>query len=141
MTLYLDTSLLVAALTNEFESARIQNWLAKQAAGSLAISEWVETEFSSALSLKLRTQQIEAAHRVEALAMFVRLKSESLLLLPITGPQFRTATYFVDQFRLGLRAGDALHLAVCAEHGATLCSLDRRLVEAGPPLGIKTDLI
>lgn len=35
----LDTSLLVAALTNESESARIQNWFARQTAGSLAISE------------------------------------------------------------------------------------------------------
>lgn len=138
MTLYLDTSLLVAALTNEAESARIQNWLAQQAAGSLAISEWVETEFSSALSLKLRTQQIEAVHRVEARAMFVRMRSESFLVLPIEAGQFRMAAHFVDQFSLGLRAGDALHLAICAEHGATLCSLDRRLVDAGQPLGIKT---
>lgn len=101
----------------------------------------METEFSSALSLKLRTQEIDAANRVEALAMFVRLRTESLAVLPLTGAQFRTPTYFVDQFRLDLRASDALRLAVCTEHDATLCSLDKRLVEAGPPFGIKTDLI
>lgn len=141
MTLYLDTSLLVAALTNEADSRRIQNWLAEQTVGSLAISEWVETEFTSVLSLKLRTQQIEAAHRVEARAMFVRLRSESFLVLPIAAEQFRMAAHFVDQSRLGLRAGDALHLAICAEHGATLCSLDRRQGDAGEPLGIKAVLI
>jgi len=36
------------------------------------------------------------------------------------------------------RAADALHLAICADHGATLCTLDRRLSEAGPALGVKT---
>jgi len=36
------------------------------------------------------------------------------------------------------RAADALHLAICADHGATLCTLDRRLGEAGPALGVKT---
>lgn len=31
-----------------------------------------------------------------------------------------------------LRAGDALHLTVCADQGVTLCTLDRRLAEVGP---------
>jgi len=42
---------------------------------------------------------------------------------------------------LALRAGDALHLAICADHGATLCTLDRRLSEAGSTLGVKTMLL
>ena len=55
--------------------------------------------------------------------------------------QFRTAARFVDQYALGLRAGDALHLAICADHGVTLCTLDRRLSETGPALGGKTTLL
>lgn len=138
MTLYLDTSLLVAALTNEAESGGIQNWLGQQAPGSLAISDWVTTEFSSALSIKLRTGQIEFDHRADALAMFARLTAESLTILPVSGLQFRTAARFADQHLLGLRAGDALHLAICADEGATLCTLDRHLGKVGPALGVKT---
>jgi predicted nucleic acid-binding protein len=54
------------------------------------------------------------------------------------GGHFRAAAKFVDQHALGLRAGDALHLATAAEHGATVCTLDRCLAEAGPLLGVST---
>ena len=118
----------------------MQAWLAEQEPGSLGISDWVTTEFSSALSVKLRSGQIEASHRAAALAMFTRLSAESLTLLPVSGVQFRAAARFADQFALGLRAGDALHLAICADRGATLCTLDRRLGEAGPAVGVKTAL-
>lgn len=138
---YLDTSLLVAALTNEAETERMQAWLAAQEPGDLAISEWVATELSAALSLKLRKGEINQAHRAEALALFARLRADSFVALPISAIEFRTAAHFVDQYALGLRAGDALHLAICANHGATLCTLDRRLSEAGPKLGAKTLLL
>ena len=141
MSLYLDTSLLVAALTNEAETARMQAWLAAQPPDELTISDWVVTEFSSALSIKLRTGQLRPAHRADALSMFTRLLAESFTLLPIGGQQFRTAARYADQYALGLRAGDALHLALCADHGATLCTLDRRLGEAGAALGVKTMLL
>jgi hypothetical protein len=46
--LYLDTSVLVAALTNEAETEAIQRWLGQQTGDELAISDWVVTELSSA---------------------------------------------------------------------------------------------
>jgi uncharacterized protein len=139
--LYLDTSLLVAALTNEAETGRIQSWLGQQTEDDLAISDWAVTEFSSALSIKLRAGRIEPAHRAESLAVFTRLTTESFAIVPVSRLQFRTAARLANQHALGLRAGDALHLAICADHGATLCTLDRRLDDAGSALGIKTMLL
>jgi len=34
-----------------------------------------------------------------------------------------------------------LHLAVASEQGATVYTLDQRLAEAGPPLGVSTLLL
>jgi predicted nucleic acid-binding protein len=58
--------------------------------------------------------------------------------LSVAASHFRIAAKYVDQHALGLRAGDALHLAVAADHGAVVCTLDQRLAEAGPVLGVAT---
>lgn len=141
MSCYLDTSLLIAALTNETCTERAQTWLSEQSPGGLFISDWVITEFSSALSIKVRTGALSAQHRAEALAMFTRLTAESFTLLPISSSHFLTAARYVDDHALGLRAGDALHLAVAGQRGATLCTLDRRLAEGGLALGVATQLL
>jgi predicted nucleic acid-binding protein len=139
--IYADTSVLVAALTEEGQTARARTWLLEREIGEVTISDWVVTEFSAALSVKIRTRQIAPEHRTNALSSFNRLISESLASLPISGKHFQSAAQLADQYSLGLRAGDALHLAIAADHGATLCTLDRRLAEAGPVLGVKTLLL
>ena len=81
--LYLDTSVLVAALTNEPRTSEIQEWLAAQPPEQLAISDWVVTEFSGALSLKVRTGRLTSAQRAEALAVFASLTEASFTVLSL----------------------------------------------------------
>ena len=135
---YLDTSLLVAALTREAASGRVQNWLVAQPPATVAISTWVVTEFSAALSLKVRTGDIDALYRARALAAFARYCDETFSVLAVPQVSFQTAAHFADRNDLALRAGDALHLAICAEYGVELCTLDRRLAKAGPSVGVPT---
>ncbi len=139
--LYVDTSILVAALTNEARTAEVQDWLAEQQAGELSISDWVVTECSAALSMKLRTGQLQVAERAEALAVFAEMVDASFHVLPVTGTDFRVAARFADQHPLGLRAGDALHLAVASSRGARIRALDKGLVSAAEALGVSASVI
>ena len=139
---YLDTSVLVSAVTaNEAASERVRAWFDRQQAGDLVISEWVATEFSAALSIKLRTGALSLTQRAQALGIFGAMRDSSLRFLSIESAHFRVAARLCDQFSLGLKAGDALHLAVAFDNGATLCSLDRRQVEAAGSLGVMAELI
>jgi uncharacterized protein len=132
---YVDSSVLVSALTNEAASPRIQLWLEMQEPDSLRISLWVETELSSALSLKVRTGALTPALREICLRGFAALKDESLTVTPIKPKHFVLAARLVDASPLGLRAADALHLAVSMDIGATLCTLDKRFADAAAAAG------
>jgi predicted nucleic acid-binding protein len=138
LILYLDTSVLVAVFTPEADSGRVVAWMSRQAHEDFAVSDWVVTEFSAALSVKLRRRQIAPAHQAAALARFGQFCADNASVLPVVREHFQAAAEFADRYAIGLRAGDALHLAITAEHGAILCTLDRRLGEAGPRLGIAT---
>jgi predicted nucleic acid-binding protein len=138
--LYIDTSVLVSALTNEADAALSQTWLAKRETSELTISDWIVTEFASALSIKLRTGTLRAQDRAAALTTFTRLAAESLRVLQVTRKDFRAAR-LADQSQLKLRVGDAHHLAICANQGASLCTLDRRLGKAASQVGAESVLL
>ncbi|MCE3290313.1 MAG: twitching motility protein PilT [Caulobacter sp.] len=138
---YLDTSLIVSLITNEAHTPDARGWLSNHLTDELAISLWVTTEVSSALSMKLRTGQIDAAERGQAASAYAALVAGSLLNLPISTTAFTVAARYSDREDLGLRGPDALHLAIAAEHGAELCTMDRPLARAALALGLPVHLI
>jgi predicted nucleic acid-binding protein len=135
LTLYLDTSAIVALLAEEPASGPLQAWLSAREADGLATSRWTATEVASALSLKVRTGEFTLAQRAEAAAGW-RAWREGLGLLDIEAADFETAAAFASRPDLSLRAGDALHLAVAAASGCALVTLDERMAKAAPQVGV-----
>lgn len=136
MNVYVDTSLIVAACTSEMRSNFAQKWLQSQDAGVLLMSEWTRTEFAAAISMKVRSGQLPAAERADAFAAFRLLVKDSFHIAPVSTSDFINGGRLAEQSNLGLRAGDALHLAICHAHGASLATFDKDQHEASLALGI-----
>lgn len=141
MSLYLDTSVIVSFLAREPASERVLGWFEANAEEQLCISDWVTTEVASALSMKVRTGKLDLDARAIALSAFARLEAETFVRIGIRPHHFRAAARLVDNQALGLRAGDALHLAIASAEGLTLATVDKRLHASGPALGIATRLL
>lgn len=137
---YLDTSIVVSAITNEARSGEIYVWLA-QLIETPFVSGWVQAELSAALSVKMRTRTITAAENRVARQTFRELLRTNFGDVPIFASDFGRASNLAENYQMGLRGGDALHLAVAERHGATLCTLDKGQADAGRALNIETRLI
>lgn len=94
--------MLVAALTPEAATERVQVWLSRQDPAILLISEWVATEVAFALSMKICMDQLSVEERAKVAGLFTRLKSDSLTGVPITHDHFLAAARLADQYRIGL---------------------------------------
>lgn len=139
--LYLDTSLLVAAFTHEPATERVLALLERPGSEPLLVSDWVTTEFAAALSTKIRTRELDEPYRARALVLFAMSVAASMDVAGVTPAHFTEAARLAGYHMLGLRAGDALHLAVASDKGATLCTLDKRLASAGKTLNVATALV
>jgi predicted nucleic acid-binding protein len=141
LTLYLDTSLLIAIFTHESASERSRTWLSDNEREAKAISWWVETEAAAALSMKVRTRQVNPEQRALLAAGIRQLVSSSFMKFEVKQDHFVAAARLADNALSGLRAGDALHLAIAAASGSVLCTLDKGLAQAGIELGVATELV
>ena len=111
---YVDTSVLVALLTNESKSAAVSRWYG-ECDEDLVSATWCVTEFASALGIKQRTGQIDETTAHAAWQQFGRLCSNDLRLLPVDPATFHRAALLVLDPASGLRSGDSLHLAAALD--------------------------
>lgn len=136
--LYLDTSVLVPLFINEPESDSVRVWFNAHAGETLAISDWTLTEFASAMGIKVRDKGLKPDEARKACALMTKLAADSLKVFTPTRSDYSKSADHLGHHALGLRAGDALHLAVAHNEGAEcLYTLDRRLIEAGRKLKVK----
>jgi hypothetical protein len=137
--IYLDTSVLVAMHTHETSTAAIQGWYAGLGDTPLYSALWCVTEFGSALSIKQRTGQMTAKQATQAWKQFEAQCDGDLRLVQVNGDAFRHAAELARDSDSGLRAGDALHLAVAAQLKlSSLFTLDTVMRTSAERLGMKS---
>lgn len=135
--LYLDTSFLVPYFVLEESSEKVEKYLLAIRGQQLAISTWTSTEFVSAVGLKVRRKELGENAASDVLAAFRLVAKEYFTCLQVATADFNMAAEFLERWNLGLRAGDALHLAVARSSGARqLLTLDEKLLEAAKSLRI-----
>jgi predicted nucleic acid-binding protein len=134
---YFDTSFLVPLILPEATSEPIAKFFAGLPDGDLAVSHWTRVEFSSLLAREVRMGGLNAESAREADARFEAMVDESFAVILPNGDDFDLAKEYLAHYETGLRAGDALHLAVAKNHGAeAIYSLDKALLKAGKNLGV-----
>jgi predicted nucleic acid-binding protein len=139
--IYVDTSIFVALCTAEPKSADVSKWY-ENSSEKLISSTWAFTEFSSALSIKIRTDQITEIQSHEAWKKFEALCQSDVELMPIESKIYYSAGVLAIDSKSNLRAGDALHLAAAKSFKTkSIVTLDKVLGKNAARLKIKTIMI
>lgn len=136
---YLDSSLVVAAVSAEAGTAAALEWLGR--GEDILTSDWLVTEAAAALSQKRRMQILSAYEHRQAVEALHGEMLSAYPCLPVTRQDFRLAAQFTERAETGLRAGDALHLAIAFGADATLVTFDKKQARAGELLQVQTLLL
>lgn len=136
MALYADTCILLPLFFRDASTEAALAWLEGAGNETILTSPWTRTEFASAAGIMARRGDITAELHRQGLERFDRLVSARLAVEAIDTADFDRARAWLTDFRSGLRAGDALHLAVCMRLSATLCTAHDTLARAAEKLGV-----
>lgn len=134
---YFDTSFLAPLVREEKTSSRIARFMAGMPTGELAISRWTEVEVASLLARDVRMRALRDEEAREADAFFENIVRDSFIVLLPGADDYALARRYLRAYETGLRAGDALHLAIAGNHqAAAIYSLDNKMIKAGKILGL-----
>lgn len=89
----------------------------------------------------MRTGGLSTDDAERVIQVYDRELVPALVMVPLESADFANADACLRGWRTGLRAGDALHLAIAAGRGACLCSLDQSFVRAALRLKLEARLI
>ncbi len=139
--LYFDTSFLAPLILPEATSDKIAAFVRRLSTEELTVSHWTRVGFSSLIAREVRVGGLDVQAAARADARFEAMVDESFSVLLPNADDFALARRYLGQFETGLRAGDALHLAVASNHrAAVIYSLDKTLLKAGKILDLPVSM-
>jgi uncharacterized protein len=134
---YFDTSFLVPLFLEEASSLKVANYLAANASAGCATSRWTRLEFGSLLGIRVRRQLLKGDEALRIEASLDNLLA-SFTLFDIQQSELGLASDMMREHGLGLRAGDALHLATARNRDVDqFVTLDKTLIRSGRHFGIE----
>jgi predicted nucleic acid-binding protein len=138
---YFDTSFLAPLLLEETTSSAVERFIAGLPAGTLAVSHWTRVEFASLLAREVRMGELDQPTAREVGEEFEAIVAESFVVLLPSARDYTLARQYLGHHECGLRAGDALHLAIAQNNRAeAIYSFDKTLLRAGPALGLPVSI-
>ena len=138
MSAYLDASVLLPTLIAEPAGEAVDDCLGADGQ-ELLVSDFAAAEVASVLSRLVRMPLLTDAGASARMADFDARRAAMSLPVDIAELDARLAYIYARRFDLGLRAPDALHLAIARRLDATLVTLDRRLASAARELGVAVE--
>lgn len=135
--IYVDTSVWIALQLREAKTEAVQAWVEAHGMAGLGCSQWVKTEYASALSIKRRRGDINDDHFERAHSAFGKICAAGPTWLAVETQDFVEAARLCADPATNMRAGDALHLAVAMRCQCTdFLSLDQVLNDNAERLGL-----
>jgi uncharacterized protein len=137
LSAYFDTSFLMPLVRREATSDRVTEFVDTLGAALLLTSHWTRVELCSAVAREVGMKVLRPAEGRIAISNFEHGILPSFLLYAVELNDCKLAMDYLQNFETGLRAGDALHLAIAKNNNAqAIYSLDDRMIRAGKLLGV-----
>lgn len=133
MALYLDTSVLVSAFVEDDHS----DWAARLLIDNpeVVVSRWAEAEFTSALSLRVRSGAMKASEQIDIESRFDGWRKGRGACRVEDQDIAQCRALLLEGVRL--RTPDALHLSMVLRYGHALATLDKEMVVAAHLQGVE----
>ena len=134
MSIYLDTSVLVALFTDDPFSGRADQLLGQS--NDFLVGDYAAAEFASSIARHARMGELTVPEARMVFANFDSWMRGAVTAVETASSDIRAAEGFLRRLDLTLRAGDALHIAVAQRNGADLATFDVKMSASAGLLGV-----
>jgi len=133
LSLYLDASALLPLFIQESRTDEAHGHLHGNV---LVISDFAIAEFSSGVARRTRTGDIKESDATLVFATFDAWITNAAWRANLTTGDLANATALIRRLDLGLRAPDALNIAITQRCGAHLLTFDGKMARSARALGV-----
>lgn len=134
---YLDASFLIPLVKPDVLSDRVEAVVRGLAHEGLVTSHWTVVECRSGLAREVRMGMVSASDFKSYRQQLDETIAAGFHIALPTEDDFRVAAALIEKPELGLRSGDAIHLAIAQRLEVGLLTLDRKIIAIARDNGIR----